>query len=169
MKVTVLSKGKSMSRTLNKVMLIGNVGKDPEIKYTPSGIPVTSFRLATSDNWKDREGTHQEQTDWHTVVAWRGLAEVISRLVKKGAKIYIEGSLHSRTFEDKSGIRKHVTEVLADNMLLLDNRVRRDEESDEYSSSYNGDEPIDYHVDIDTNYKSRFDDEFDSKESDFSF
>lgn len=169
MKVSVFNKGKSMSRTLNKVILIGNVGKDPEIKYTPSGIPVTSFRLATSDNWKDREGGHQEQTDWHTVVAWRGLAEVITRLVKKGAKIYIEGSIHSRTFEDKSGIKKYVTEILADNMLLLDNRVRRDDDSEDYSSAFSSDDAIDYNIDIDTNYKSRFDDEFDSSKPDFSF
>ena len=76
-----------MSRTLNKVMLIGNVGRDPELKYTPSGIPVTSFRLATSETWKDRDNSIKEHTDWHTIVAWRGLAEVIFKLVKKGSRV----------------------------------------------------------------------------------
>ena len=109
-----------MSRTLNKVMLIGNVGKDPELKHTPSGIPVASFNLATTDSWKDRAGNLQEHTDWHSVVAWRGLAEVCCKLVKKGARIYVEGKLQTRNFEDKNGIRKHVVEVLIDNMLLLD-------------------------------------------------
>ena len=72
-----------MSRTLNKVMLIGNVGQDPEMKHTPSGIPVASFRMATSESWRDRDGAVKEHTDWHTIVAWRGLAEVIQKLVKK--------------------------------------------------------------------------------------
>jgi single-strand DNA-binding protein len=112
-------------------MLIGNVGKDPELKYTPSGIPVTSFRLATSETWKDREGNIQEHTDWHTIVAWRGLAEVIHKLVNKGSRVYIEGRIQTRNFDDKSGSRRHVVEVLADNMLLLDPRKsNRDYEND---------------------------------------
>ncbi|MDQ1265926.1 MAG: single-strand DNA-binding protein [Bacteroidota bacterium] len=119
-----------MSRTLNKVMLIGNVGRDPELKYTPSGIPVTSFRLATSETWKDREGSVQEHTDWHTVVAWRGLAEVIHKLVRKGSRVYIEGRIQTRTFDDKTGNRRHVVEVLADNMLLLDPRKQRESGAD---------------------------------------
>jgi single-strand DNA-binding protein len=111
-----------MSRTLNKVMLIGNVGRDPELKYTPSGIPVTSFRLATSETWKDRDSSIKEHTDWHTIVAWRGLAEVIHKLVKKGSRVYIEGRIQTRTFDDKSNNRRHVVEILADNMLLLESR-----------------------------------------------
>lgn len=116
-----------MSRTLNKVMLIGNVGRDPELKYTPSGIPVTSFRLATSETWKDRDSNIKEHTDWHTIVAWRGLAEVIYKLVRKGSRVYIEGRIQTRTFDDKSGNRRHVVEVLADNMLLLDTRKNKDD------------------------------------------
>jgi single-strand DNA-binding protein len=107
-------------------MLIGNVGRDPELKYTPSGIPVTSFRLATSETWKDRDGNVQEHTDWHTVVAWRGLAEVINKLVKKGARVYIEGRIQTRSFEDKNGSKRHIVEILADNMLLLDPRKMKD-------------------------------------------
>ncbi len=119
-----------MSRTLNKVMLIGNVGKSPETKHTPSGIPVTTFRLATTENWKDREGKVQEQTDWHTIVAWRGLAEVIQKLVTKGSRIYIEGRLQTRTFNGKDGLKKHIVEILADNMLLLDAKRRESEIGD---------------------------------------
>ncbi len=115
-----------MSRTLNKVMLIGNVGRDPELKYTPSGIPVISFRLATSETWKDRNNNVQEHTDWHTVVAWRGLAEVIHKLVAKGSRVYIEGRIQTRTFDDKTGSRRHVVEILADNMLLLENKKKGD-------------------------------------------
>lgn len=120
-----------MSRTLNKVMLIGNVGKDPELKHTPSGIPVVSFNLATTDSWKDRSGNLQEHTDWHTIVAWRGLAEICQKLVKKGARIYIEGKLQTRKIEDKNGNRKHIVEILADNMLLLDGK--RNKEDQDYS------------------------------------
>jgi single-strand DNA-binding protein len=146
-----------MSRTLNKVMLIGNVGKDPELKYTPSGIPVTSFRLATSETWKDREGNIQEHTDWHTIVAWRGLAEVIHKLVGKGSRVYIEGRIQTRNFDDKSGSRRHVVEVLADNMLLLDPRKsNRDYEDD---SSYEDD----YEIDDD------FSNSVSSKSNDFPF
>ena len=134
-----------MSRTLNKVMLIGNVGKDPELKHTPSGIPVTSFNLATTDSWKDRAGNLQEHTDWHSIVAWRGLAEVCHKLVKKGARIYVEGKLQTRNFEDKNGTRKHIVEVLIDNMLLLDGKKSKelgDEKLDEFtmSSSYTDDD-----------------------------
>lgn len=126
-----------MSRTLNKVMLIGNVGRDPELKHTPSGIPVISFRLATSETWKDRDNNVREHTDWHTVVAWRGLADVIHKLVQKGSRIYIEGKIQTRTFDDKTGNRRHVVEILADNMLLLDNRKYRDKDDsdDEYEDN----------------------------------
>jgi len=128
-----------MSRTLNKVMLIGNVGKDPELKYTPSGIPVTSFRLATSETWRDRDGSLQEHTDWHTIVAWRGLAEVINKLVYKGSRVYIEGKLQSRTFDDRNGNKRNITEILADNMLLLYGRKK---EGSALNHSEEGEETI---------------------------
>jgi single stranded DNA-binding protein len=113
-------------------MIIGNVGKDPELKRTPSGIPVTSFRLATSETWKDREGNVREHTDWHTIVAWRGLAEVIYKLVTKGSRVYIEGKIQTRSFDDKSGSRRHVVEILAENMLLLEQRRSRPDREEEY-------------------------------------
>jgi len=120
-----------MSRTLNKVMLIGNVGKNPEIKYTPSGIPVASLRLATSETWRDKDGKLQEHTDWHTVIAWRGLAEVIHKLVTKGSRIYVEGKIQTRTFDDKMGTRKHVVEILAENMLILEHKKLKDDTIDQ--------------------------------------
>jgi single-strand DNA-binding protein len=112
-------------------MLIGNVGKNPEIKYTPSGIPVASLRLATSETWRDKDGKLQEHTDWHTVIAWRGLAEVIHKLVTKGSRIYVEGKIQTRTFDDKMGTRKHVVEILAENMLILEHKKLKDDTIDQ--------------------------------------
>lgn len=111
-----------MSRTLNKVMLIGNVGKDPEINFTPSGYKVATFRLATTEQWKDKDGALQEHTDWHTIVAWRGLAEIVEKLVRKGARVYVEGKLQTRSFEDKDGNKRYVVEVISENLLMLDSK-----------------------------------------------
>lgn len=111
-----------MSRTLNKVMLIGNVGKDPEVNFTPSGVKVTQFRLATSETWKDKDGAVQEHTDWHTIIAWRGLADIVEKLLKRGSRVYIEGKIQSRTFEDRDGNKRYITEIVADNLLLLDSK-----------------------------------------------
>ena len=109
-----------MSRTLNKVMLIGNVGKDPDVNFTPSGVKVAQFRMATSETWKDKDGAIQEHTDWHTVVAWRGLADIVERLIHRGSRIYVEGKIQTRTYDDKEGQKRYVTEIVADNILLLD-------------------------------------------------
>jgi single-strand DNA-binding protein len=134
-----------MSRTLNKVMLIGNVGKDPELKHTPSGIPVITFRLATSETWKDKDGIQQEHTDWHTIVAWRGLADVIHKLIKKGTRVYIEGKIQTRTFDDKTtGTKKTIVEIMADNMLLLDNKKDEHIDYDIHDKHLNDDG--DYHL-----------------------
>jgi single-strand DNA-binding protein len=114
-----------MSRSLNKVMLIGNVGSTPSLKQTPSGAPVTSFRMATSNTRKDREGNLVEITDWHTVVAWRNLAQIITNIVTKGSRIYIEGKLQSREIEDANGYRKEIVEIVADQFLILDSKERR--------------------------------------------
>jgi len=107
-------------------MLIGNVGKDPEVNFTPSGIPVATFSMATTESWKDKDGNFQEKTEWHNIVAWRGLAEIAQRHIHKGAKIYIEGRIQSRTFDDKDGHRRYFTEISADNIILLDSRQRTD-------------------------------------------
>jgi len=141
-----------MSRTLNKVMLIGNVGKDPELKHTPSGIPVVSFNLATTDSWRDRTGTLQEHTDWHSVVAWRGLAEICYKLVKKGTRIYVEGKLQTRKVDDKNGNRKRIVEILIDNMLLLDGKKNKEQ-------SLSGEKDMD-NLEEDFDSFLNFDDEF---------
>jgi single-strand DNA-binding protein len=111
-----------MSRTLNKVMLIGNVGKDPDVNFTNTGIKVAQFRMATTETWKDKEGALQEQTDWHTIIAWRGLADVVERLVQKGSRVYVEGKIQNRNYDDRDGNKRYVTEIVADNLLLLDAR-----------------------------------------------
>lgn len=147
-----------MSRTLNKVMLIGNVGKEPVLKETPGGIPVTSFRMATSESWKDKEGNLKEHTDWHTIVAWRGLAKIISQLVTKGTRIYVEGRLQTRNYEDSDGNKRQVVEILADNMLILDEKkTGRSRESDEDNFDFDF-EFSNKSKEIDDDFDSRFDD-----------
>ena len=110
-----------MARSLNKVMLIGNLGKDPEVRYTSAGVPVATFSLATSDSWKDQDGNTQEKTEWHNIVAWRKLAEICGEWLKKGKKVYIEGRIQTRSYDDKNtGQKRYITEIVADQMLMLD-------------------------------------------------
>lgn len=111
-----------MSRTLNKVMLIGNVGRDPDVKFTPNGVKVAQVRLATSESWKDKDGVNRDRTDWHTVIAWRGLADIVEQMVRRGSRLYVEGKIQSRSFEDREGIKRYVTEIVADSLLVLDAR-----------------------------------------------
>jgi len=108
-----------MARGLNKVTLIGNLGKDPELKYTNSGVAVATFSLATSDSWKDQEGNMQERTEWHNIVAWRKLAEICGQYLKKGSQVYIEGKIQTRSYNDKEGVKKYITEIVADQLLML--------------------------------------------------
>jgi single-strand DNA-binding protein len=108
-----------MARGLNKVTLIGNLGKDPELKYTNSGVAVATFSLATSDSWKDQEGVMQERTEWHNIVAWRKLAEICGQYLKKGSQVYIEGKIQTRNYLDKEGVKKYITEIVADQLLML--------------------------------------------------
>ncbi len=110
-----------MARSLNKVMLIGNLGKDPEMRYTPAGVPVASFSMATSESWRDQDGNTQERTEWHNIVAWRKLAEICAEYLKKGKKVYIEGRIQTRSYDDKNtGQKRYITEIVADNMIMLD-------------------------------------------------
>ncbi len=108
--------------TVNKVILIGRLGADPELKYTPSGSAHARFNLATNRVWKDQEGNKQEKTNWHKVVAWGKLAEIMGEWLKKGRRVYIEGRIETRSFEDKNGARQWITEVVADNMEMLGDR-----------------------------------------------
>ncbi|HEY6953418.1 MAG TPA: single-stranded DNA-binding protein [Bacteroidota bacterium] len=110
------------TRCINKVILIGNLGKDPELRYTSSGVAVASFTLATNESWKDPEGNVQERTQWHSIVAWRKLAEICGEYLKKGSKIYLEGKLQYRNYDDKNGVKRYVTEIVLDEMLMLDNK-----------------------------------------------
>jgi len=109
---------------VNKVILIGNVGKDPEVKVLENGVRVANFPLATTEIYK-KDGNRLEQTEWHNIVLWRGLAEVTEKIVKKGATVYIEGKLRSRTWEDKDKVKRYSVEVVADTLTLL--AVRRDD------------------------------------------
>lgn len=106
--------------TLNKVMLIGRLGKDPELKYTPGGSAVATFNIATDESYKDKEGKKVENTDWHRVVVWNKLAEICGQYLKKGSLVYIEGKLKTRSYDDKTtGAKKFITEVVGDQMSML--------------------------------------------------
>jgi single-strand DNA-binding protein len=106
---------------VNKVILIGNVGKDPEVKVLENGVRVANFPLATTEIYK-KDGNRLEQTEWHNIVLWRGLAEVTEKIVKKGATVYIEGKLRSRTWEDKDKVKRYSVEVVADTLTVLAGR-----------------------------------------------
>ena len=118
---------------MNKAMVIGNLGNDPEIRYTQSGTPVATFSIATTDRWKDTEGQTQENTTWHRIVAWKGLAEICGEYLKKGSKVYIEGRMQTRKWEE-NGIIRYTTEIIAKNMEMLGGR-NFDQETDSSSAS----------------------------------
>lgn len=106
---------------VNKVILIGNLGADPEIRHLQNGASVANFRLATSETYKDKTtGERREQTEWHNVVAWRGLAEITEKYLRKGSKVYVEGKLRTRQWQDKENNTRYTTEIVADEMTLLD-------------------------------------------------
>ncbi len=112
-----------MAKSVNKVILIGNLGKDPEVKYTPSGTPVAKLTLATNERSKDKAGEWQDRTEWHNVVAWQRLAEIAGEYLKKGSKVYIEGRLQTRSWDDKqTNQKKYMTEVVAGDLVLLGGR-----------------------------------------------
>lgn len=107
---------------VNKVILIGNLGKDPEVRYLDNGVAVANFSLATTESYKNKEGERVSQTEWHNIVLWRGLAEIAEKFLKKGSAVYIEGKIRSRKWEDKEGNTRYTTEILADNMTMLGKR-----------------------------------------------
>ena len=115
-----------MSRGLNKVMIIGNLGRDPEMRYTPSGRPVTSFSVATTRGWTNAEGERREETEWFNVVAWRKWAEVCHERLRKDSRVYVEGRLQTRSWEDDDGRRHYGTEIVATDMILLDSPSQPD-------------------------------------------
>jgi single-strand DNA-binding protein len=113
-----------MARGVNKVILIGNLGRDPEVRYMPSGSAVANVTIATSEQWKDKQsGERQERTEWHNVVFFNRLAEIVGEYLKKGSKVYIEGSLRTRKWQDKNtGADRYTTEIVASDMQMLDSR-----------------------------------------------
>jgi single-strand DNA-binding protein len=140
-----------MSRSVNKVILVGNLGKDPEVKYTASGTPVANFSIATNERYKDRAGEWQERVEWHHIVAWQRLAEIVGEYVAKGSRLYVEGKLQTSSWEDKqSGDKKYRTEIVARELVLLGphtsdsdaqdrpTRNRRHEPQDEQEPAYAG-------------------------------
>ena len=112
-----------MAGTVNKVILVGRLGKDPELKYTPSGAPVAKFSLATDESFKDKTGEKQEHTEWHNIVAWNKLAEICGEYLTKGKLVYIEGSIRSRQWQDQSGNKRTSYEIIANQMQMLGSRA----------------------------------------------
>lgn len=112
-----------MAKDLNKVMIIGRLGKDPEMRFTPNGSPVTNFTVAAGRQWKDPNGENRDETEWFSVVVWNKLAEICNQYLTKGSRVYIEGRLQTRSWDDQqSGEKKYRTEVVANDMIILDNR-----------------------------------------------
>jgi single-strand DNA-binding protein len=112
-----------MAKSVNKVILIGNLGKDPEVKYTPQGTAVARLTVATNERFKDKSGEWQDRTEWHNVVLWQRLAEIAGEYLKKGGKVYIEGRLQTRSWDDKqTNQKKYMTEVVANDLVLLSGR-----------------------------------------------
>lgn len=148
-----------MAGSVNKVILIGNLGKDPEVRHLENGATVANFPLATSETYTDRNtGQRVENTDWHDIVVWRGLAEVVEKYVKKGTKIYVEGKLKKRSWQDKEGNTRYTTEVVADELTILSRPEQRSEPNQApYSSSGTPEAP------------SRVDDIIDNDQDDLPF
>lgn len=114
--------------SFNKVLLIGNVGKDPEVRHLEGGSVVANFTLATSERFKDKNGTMQDITEWHNIVCWRNLAELSEKYIKKGSQVFIEGKIRTRSWTDQTGSKRYSTEILADNIRLLDRKGSQTQE-----------------------------------------
>lgn len=125
-----------MTRGLNKVLLIGSLGCDPEMRYTPSGRPVTSFSLATSRSWTSAEGERHEETEWFNIVAWGNLAEICKQYLTKGRQVYVEGRLQTRGWEDDTGKKHFRTEVVASEMIMLGDRRGGEEDRSVQEEDY---------------------------------
>ena len=111
-----------MARSLNKVMLIGRLGRDPEIRYSTDGLAIANFSVATDESYKDKSGNRQTQTEWHRIVAFGKLAEICGEYLMKGRLVYIEGRIRTRSWTDKNGEKKYTTEIIANNMFILDSK-----------------------------------------------
>ena len=125
---------------LNKVTLIGNLGKDPEIQYLEGNIPVSKFTMATTENYKDKSGKVIAITEWHNIVLWRGLAEMAQKHLVKGSQIYVEGRLKTRYWDDSSHIRRSITEIIGDNVVILDKHSQSSKNEGEQDDGISTDE-----------------------------
>jgi single-strand DNA-binding protein len=114
---------------LNKIMIIGRLGRDPELRYTNSGTPVASFSVATDERWADSDGNRQTRTEWHNVVAWSKLGEICGKYLKKGRLVYIEGRVQTREWDDRDGNKRRTTEIIASNMQMLESRAEAETSS----------------------------------------
>jgi single-strand DNA-binding protein len=121
--------------SVNKAILVGNVGNDPEVRHLEVGTPVANFSLATSETYKNKEGERITQTEWHNVVVWRGLAEVVEKYVHKGQQLYIEGRIRTRTWDDKDGNKRYTTEIVADTLQMLGRKNEGSPSADPNSNS----------------------------------
>lgn len=115
--------------SVNKAIIVGNLGKDPEVRYMPNGEAVANFSIATTENWKDKSGVKQEKTEWHNIVMYRRLAEIAGEYLKKGAPVYIEGRLQTRKWE-KDGVTRYTTEIIGDQMQMLGSKAQSNDASD---------------------------------------
>jgi single-strand DNA-binding protein len=131
-----------MSRGLNKVMVIGHLGKDPEMRYTPSGRPVTTFTVAVSRSWNTADGERRTETEWFNIVAWGNLAEICKQYLYKGQQVYIEGRLQTRRWEDKEGQKHTSVEVVANEMMMLGDRRDNSNQAQESEQGEDQSEPI---------------------------
>ena len=127
--------------SVNKAILIGNLGADPELRYIPDGTAVASFRIATTEKFKNKSGEQQESTEWHNIVCWRRIAEIANEYLKKGSPVYIEGSIRTRNYEDKDGIKRYRTEIVAQRLQLLGSRGAPDRQPIQADSSSAQPEP----------------------------
>ena len=127
---------------VNKVILVGNLGKDPEVRYLDSGVAVANFSLATTENYKNKQGERVSQTEWHNIVLWRGLAEVAEKYLKKGSSIYIEGRIRTRKWEDDGGKIRYNTEILGDNMTMLGGKPQAENKNEDLTSSENDEDDL---------------------------
>ncbi|MCX5849098.1 MAG: single-stranded DNA-binding protein [Deltaproteobacteria bacterium] len=132
---------------VNKVILVGRLGKDPDIRYTPDGTMVTNFTLATDEQWKDKSGEKVQKTEWHRIVTFGKLAEICGNYLVKGKLVFIEGRIQTRSWEDKDGVKRYTTEIIASNMQMLDSKGQNKAEESSFEAApaiaNNGNAPID--------------------------
>jgi single-strand DNA-binding protein len=136
-----------VGKMINKAILIGRLGKDPDVRYTPDGTMVTTFRLATDEQWKDKNGEKVQRTEWHQIVTYRKLAEICGNYLVKGKLVFIEGRIQTRSWEDKEGVKRYTTEIIANDMKMLDSKGQNKTEDASFDatsgSSNDGNTPVD--------------------------